>query len=322
MPKRVSRSAKQDRKGVAAVQHIVATDLEWIFREQTTDDYGIDAQVEVVDRQVATGRLLAAQIKSGSSYFESVHRDGWWYKLDKDDLEYWLNHALPVIVVLYDPRSKKAYWEAVNQKTVVTGKRGGKKLLIPTEQQLGVVSRPGLASVADGRPDELRLRRLRLALPWMRLLQSDRRILLEASEWVNKLSGRGDIQIVSVDDANENRQELGEWSILAGSRPYADVLPSLVPWADVVLHEETYDDADHEAWEAECVIYDNEGDRFVSESFEEWRAGQLWGETLRPYSNSAGEVDNWRLELILNDLGRGFLAVEQFLEGDGTIFAP
>ena len=88
MPKKVKGSAKQDRKGIAVVQGIVASDLEWIFREQPTDDFGIDAQIEIVENEAATGRLIAAQIKSGPSYFQKADPDGWWFRLDRDDLEY------------------------------------------------------------------------------------------------------------------------------------------------------------------------------------------------------------------------------------------
>ncbi|KRC42721.1 DUF4365 domain-containing protein [Oerskovia sp. Root22] len=319
MSKKVKASAVQDRKGIATVQQIVTSDIGWVFREQTTDDFGIDAHLEVVENETATGRLIAAQIKSGPSYFKKPHDDGWWFRLDPDDLEYWIDHSLPVIVVLCNPDTGTAYWQTVTQKTIVTGKRGGRKLLVPTAQQLGGESRRGLAKVAEGKPYELRLRQLRLALPWMRLLQDGRRILLEAGEWINKSSGRGDITIVSVDEGNEDRQELGAWFIMVGSRPYDEVLPSLVPWADVILHEETYDDADYEAWEDACVYYDNEGDRIVREGYAEWRREWIGDRTLRPYANSMGEVDSWRLELVLNDLGTSFLAVDRFAEGDGMI---
>lgn len=322
MSKKVKHSAKQDRKGIAAVQQIIVSGFEWIFREQPTDDYGIDAQIEIVEDDAATGELLAAQIKTGPSYFKKETDEGWWYPLDKDDLSYWLEHALPVAVIICDPVTKTAYWQTVNENTVVTGKRGGKKLLIPKEQELSQRSKYELGRAAEGKPYELRVRKLRLSLPWMKLLQSGRRLLLEADEWVNKSSGRGDVQIVSVDEANEDRVELGGWFIMVGLRPYEEVLPSLFPWADAVLHEETYDEADYEAWEAECVRYDREGDRFVSEPFEDWVIGREGDGSLRPYSNSANEVDHWRLELVLNDLGRSFLAVDEYAEGRGMVLAP
>ncbi len=321
MAKTVKATAVRDYAGVAATQLKVVGDLGWLFREQPTADYGIDAQFEIVAGGVATGRLIAAQIKSGPSYFADPTPGGWWFTLDADDLKYWLDHSLPVLVVLFDPNTKIAYWQSVSESTVITGPRGGKKLLIPEAQTLDEAAVPALAKIAEGRPYELRIRQLRLALPWMKLLRNGRRILLEAAEWINKTSGRGDIQIVSTDDANEDRVDLGTWLIMPGLRPYKDVLPRLVPWADVVLHQETYDEADYESWESECVWWDREGDRFESESFEDWST-RLNGLGLRPYANGAGEVDFWCLELVLNDLGKGFLAVDEFAQADGWILTP
>src|SRR5204862_464805 len=44
--------------------------LDWLFREQPTEDYGIDAHVEVVDGEMVQGRLLALQIKAERAGFE------------------------------------------------------------------------------------------------------------------------------------------------------------------------------------------------------------------------------------------------------------
>lgn len=109
--------------------------------------------------------------------------------------------------------------------------------------------------------------------------------------------------------------------IMAPGWSYDAVLPSLVPWADVVVHEETYDEAEYDAWEAECVYYDNEGDRIVTEGYGEWRAASGL-EGLRPYANSAGEVDSWRLELKLNQLGEAFLLVNEFADRTDLFLTP
>jgi hypothetical protein len=107
---------------------------------------------------------------------------------------------------------------------------------------------------------------------------------------------------------------LGTWTVFLDGVDYAFAVPKLFPWADVSLHEETYDEADHEQYETECVHYD-EGDRFFSMDFDEWmRARHL--SDLRPYRNRAGEVDDWRLELTLNDLGKAFLIVDVFATGE------
>lgn len=59
--------------GVAIVDEIVNLQLGWIFRREDAagTDYGVDAQIEVVDDQgTATGHLLAAQIKTGKKYLK------------------------------------------------------------------------------------------------------------------------------------------------------------------------------------------------------------------------------------------------------------
>jgi hypothetical protein len=112
----------------------------------------------------------------------------------------------------------------------------------------------------------------------------------------------------------ENPTPLASWSVLLGFANYAQVVPRLFAWADVHLHEATYEQADEEQFEAECVTYD-EGDRFEIMDYWEWMAARMLPD-LRPYTNVAGEVDLWRLELTLNDLGKAFLVVDQFAEGD------
>jgi hypothetical protein len=64
-----------ERSGVFGVGQIVERDLRWIFREQHEQDYGIDAHIEVCNSEGPTGRLIAAQIKAGKSYFRQKVKD-------------------------------------------------------------------------------------------------------------------------------------------------------------------------------------------------------------------------------------------------------
>ena len=57
-----------DRIGVSKLETLFA-ESGWFFREQFVKDYGIDAQVEVVENDDPTGQLIAIQIKSGESLF-------------------------------------------------------------------------------------------------------------------------------------------------------------------------------------------------------------------------------------------------------------
>lgn len=320
MNTRWGQSAAFGDEGVAAVHLIVGRELGWIWREQSVSDVGIDAHIEVVEEGLATGRLLAVQLKSGPSHFNEDAGDGWWYRPEEKHLSYWRDHSLPVIVALYSPEDQRTYWQLVTDSTVEVGPRGGRRIKVPRGQTLNVESKQELSRASEGKPYDIRVRQLRLALPWMRLLTGGRRLLLDAEEWVNKTSGRGDLRISSTDEAGDDVREHGTWTALLGSRPYDEVLPSLVPWASVSLHEETYDAHDEEQWESECVHFDREGDSWTTMTFEDWRAG--FGDGLRPYKNGAGEVDFWRFELTLNDLGKGFMAVDSFAERKGPILTP
>jgi hypothetical protein len=64
----------------------------------------------------ATGLLLALQIKSGRSYFQSPLPGGWSYRGKKAHLRYWRRHGLPVVLLLVDlegpgkPDGPEIYW--------------------------------------------------------------------------------------------------------------------------------------------------------------------------------------------------------------------
>jgi hypothetical protein len=76
------------------------------------------------------------------------------------------------------------------------------------------------------------------------------------------------------------------------------VLRDLFPWADLVNHEETYEQAQ---WENPDLF--KQLSRY---------------EDLHPYTEAAGEVAYWRLELLLSDLGASYLRVDEFVNGDAS----
>jgi len=130
--------SRTGRIGVAGTQ-LCFERLGWIFREQPIEDYGIDAHVEVVESDIATGKLIALQIKSGKSSFKEKTTDGFVFRGKTRHLEYWKNHSLPVMVVLYDDDSEVAYWQAVNISNVQKTDKAW-KLIIPFKQQVNISS--------------------------------------------------------------------------------------------------------------------------------------------------------------------------------------
>ena len=61
-----------DREGIGVCQ-VLVTRLGMVFREQSTSDFGVDAQVEMKRDGHPTGRLVGLQIKSGPSRFEEPY---------------------------------------------------------------------------------------------------------------------------------------------------------------------------------------------------------------------------------------------------------
>jgi hypothetical protein len=134
------------RLGVALVDQFVHEHLQWIFREQPVSDVGIDAIIEQRAGGRATGRLIGAQIKSGSSWFRERAPDGWTYRGIRDHLDYWLGYELPVLLVLVDVDNKVAYWGHI-EAGCVNLTSDGWKIVIPDRQRLDATACDPLSAI-------------------------------------------------------------------------------------------------------------------------------------------------------------------------------
>jgi hypothetical protein len=108
---RVPETAITERLGVHAVVGVVLA-AGCIWRETILQDVGIDGQIEYVAEQsrVATGRIVAAQIKSGPSYFERHRGNVVRFIPSQAHGEYWKKFPLPVILVLHNPLDGMTIW--------------------------------------------------------------------------------------------------------------------------------------------------------------------------------------------------------------------
>ncbi|MCX6170949.1 MAG: DUF4365 domain-containing protein [Ignavibacteriales bacterium] len=96
------------KTGVNYIRSIVEEAGSLFHKIESENDLGIDALIEFIRDEKPLNSQIAIQIKSGSSYFNpseqeciipiGKHRD------------YWLNHPLPVIGIVYVPALKCAYW--------------------------------------------------------------------------------------------------------------------------------------------------------------------------------------------------------------------
>ena len=124
-----------ERFGVHAVG-LAASRMNIIFRELPTSDRGIDGQFELTDESgCGNGRLIALQIKAGESYLKESSRKTITFRFDDKHKSYWLEHSVPVMVIVCDPEDQECYWEIVTHNTCKpTGKNW--KIDIPKKNTL------------------------------------------------------------------------------------------------------------------------------------------------------------------------------------------
>ena len=168
-------------------------------RPQLHADKGIDAHLEVVQDDKATGRLLALQVKSGKSRFRESTAGGFVFRPKAKHVKYWLGHSLPVAVVLVDVDKKIVYWQVVTKETVTsTGK--GWKMTIPTTNTFSMPAASALEAASEGHAyTTLKLDQLQLARPWMDRL-ADEGDLAELEEWINQTSESVSLLLTALDE--------------------------------------------------------------------------------------------------------------------------
>ena len=131
---KIHHNSKIDRIGIQAVGEQFEK-AGYIFREQPISDYGIDAHIEVVEKEIVTGKLIALQIKTGTSWFQEFTPQGYVFRGDNEHLEYWIEHSLPVLIILHNPETHISYWQAIKTENVIpTGK--GWKIIVPEIQRI------------------------------------------------------------------------------------------------------------------------------------------------------------------------------------------
>lgn len=141
-----NKSNKIGRKGVAILTSIVEDQLDWLLRiNHQEDDYGIDAYIDIITEEgYLTGKSIAVQIKSGQSYFNQKTEYGWKYSGENKHLNYYLNHEIPVILVIIDTDSGKAYWEIFDADQTEKSSKGW-SIVIPFYQELNKDSKHELS---------------------------------------------------------------------------------------------------------------------------------------------------------------------------------
>ena len=302
-----------ERRGVSICEMTFA-EMGFIFREQTILDYGIDAIIESKTEVYASGQLTGVQIKSGNSYLKEYNDEAYIYRGDMKHYFYWLNHCLPVIIILVDIENKRCYWQRV-EKQLITITGTGWKIEIPKANVLSE-SKELLKDIIESQSEyEKRYNTLLFSKEWIKKAKDYEQLILEVDEWINKTSGKGDFRLFAVDSNKTDKIfEQTYWGF--GTREYSLVIKDMFPWANISIDEDYYDLNMDNQW------YDGM-EESISEFEKEMRslgkAVPLRDKSIYPYCNIGNEVDRYRLVLTLNEIGESFLILEKFLT-EGTCY--
>jgi hypothetical protein len=140
-PKR-PQSARTAEAGVNAISAIVNDDLRWLFRRTPNEvDFGVDGYIDIVlEDGSVTGQSIAVQIKSGESYFRTEDQFGIAFFGEQKHLNYYANLAVPILILLHDPRSQETFWVRFNPHATEKSDSGW-RMTVPRHNQFSSASR-------------------------------------------------------------------------------------------------------------------------------------------------------------------------------------
>jgi hypothetical protein len=119
MPKR-KETTITSRKGVNYLRTIVENTGS-IFNEiHQENDVGIDAIVELFVDEKPINKLVAFQVKSGSSFYDK--KNDLCLLPVENHFDYWINYSIPVYGLVYVPALGQGYWVNIKQHLTVHGK--------------------------------------------------------------------------------------------------------------------------------------------------------------------------------------------------------
>ena len=304
---------RKDRLGVSKLDYYFSS-KGWLFREQYTHDYGIDAQVEIVEGRRPTGNLIAIQVKSGSSYFTESSHNNIVFRTEEKHINYWVQHSLPVIIVLYDPDEDELIWEAVTENTIKsTGK--GWKIEIPKIKKLDEGSIRELRKLTQPPEYIKKLNKLRLDKKWIELIAQGECVFVEYEDWIHKSLPRFELKI---DCDSINNIEPESWPVLYGpGLSMEEAIEYTLPWAGYEMDYDAHYDYMESVWYDECYLGRDPDTRdpYFTKPFSDWY--ELPDEIT--HVSDSGETQGYRLILSLNKIGQAFYDLDNYLSENDEI---
>ncbi|MGF6489133.1 DUF4365 domain-containing protein [Pseudomonas frederiksbergensis] len=297
-----------ERTGVSLVQYIVSKELGWIFREQFVSDMGVDAHLELVIRGIPTGLLVGAQIKSWRKSNFKETPDSFIYRGSMKHYHYWINHSLPVILIADINDENTTCWVHVTEEKIKKFKKTW-TIEIPKRNLFNTSAKRALSLVFAGTDSQKRLRQLSLDAPLIEHLSAGGKLSVELEDWIQKSTPRSNVTIF-VKDSKGQEISQQKFFLYHEEKNIVSLARTLFPWADSGLDRTFYIDYFYPGSEyEECYMELHEdGEENIEEIL-------LSSSNIIPYRNVLNEVDLYRFNLSLNELGASSLKVFAYVGG-------
>ncbi|MBQ7576770.1 MAG: DUF4365 domain-containing protein [Synergistaceae bacterium] len=245
-----------------------------IFRTQREGSTGLNAHLEITGENP---RVVGLRVCTSEEADKSAR--GYIIRGDTEIAAYWLQHSLPVVIMVYEHERNKIFWESVSTENLeIAGRKW--EIIIPYENEYNDEAARRIANLTCTSPY---LARLALDKALIELISTGREIFLELDEWINQPSSRGNLRIcIPGPDGG-----VYQWPFeTSPDVPQVLSLPGLFPWASMSIDEEFYS----------------------AKNFHDFDTN-----TLAPYVIESGEIARFRFKLELNSLGKSFLAAEPYI---------
>ena len=320
----------EERIGVYSVAKIFSEKLKWIFREEPINDFGIDGFVELTTSDldikdiIPLGKMFGVQIKSGKSYFKEAKANYFIFRGSKKHLGYWLNHSIPVILIIYDKDLNMAYWQHVsNSTTILTPKSF--KVHVPKKNILNYESKGDLAGIAYFKNRyEYKLWQLRTSLNVIKLLIDRPLYLYIEITLSNNFNDYYILLLLTEKDCDNYAQVIHDYIDvnpnrfnyrfhLSKEQSLAEAIKDTLPWADLLFDGVRFTDELLTKSIVEEILRYNEKEFYqdVKDLKEE-----------NDYLGLAcylADTYNFKLDMRANELTYAFLRIESFLKKEPTV---
>ncbi|NML76947.1 DUF4365 domain-containing protein [Rhizobium sp. S-51] len=231
------------RLGVHESNGVFLKEFGWLFREITVSDRGIDAYAEAIKPVKGKVKIVALQIKTGSSYFRKRGNDFIYYGKMRH-LEYWTTYPLPVFIIMYNPHDNALLWQRVERDKCKLHKKHW-SIVIPSSNVLNFSAKAAFEATESLAPAEALRANFELDDELIEYsAESDTYFVWE--EWVNKsltfrnlkvyfdeIAGTPDLSIeyaIPTNDLHLIMTRLFPWAEYSYDRPLREIQ------GEVVLH--------------------------------------------------------------------------------------